>query len=201
MTDRTEMEKDNAPASDVEQETAATLEKRRRLLKLDIGSVAMVTTLASRSAFGWGGGHGDGPQCGGGCKTPSAYGSINASRPDKKYTCQGRTPGYWKNHDGWPSPYNKNTKFKDVFDPSSPFENKTLLEVLETGGGGDYELGRHIVAALLNAAEGWTSGVLSVNQVKNIWHEYKTKGYFEPTAGVHWDSAQITDYLQSTMPL
>lgn len=199
MTDRTEMGKDNAPASSVEQGTTSTLEKRRRLLKLDIGSVAVVTTLASRSAFGWGQHDGGGAQCG--CKTPSAYGSINASRPDKKYTCLGRTPGYWKNHDDWPSPYQKNTKFKDVFDPPDPFADKTLLEVLETGGGGDYKLGRHIVAALLNAAEGWTSGVLSVNQVKNIWHEYKTKGYFEPTAGVHWDSVQITDYLKSTMPL
>jgi hypothetical protein len=42
------------------------------------------------------------------------------------------------------------------------------------------------VAALLNGASGRTSAVLNVSQVKSMWNEFITKGYFEPTAGVKW---------------
>jgi hypothetical protein len=61
-------------------------------------------------------------------------------------------------------------------------------------------LGSHIVAALLNAASGKTDGVLSVMAVIGMWNEWVTKGYFEPSAGAKWNSAQIVTYLQTTMP-
>ena len=60
-------------------------------------------------------------------------------------------------------------------------------------------LGSHIVAALLNAASGKTKGVLSVMGVMGMWNEWVTKGYFEPSAGAKWNSAQIVAYLQTTM--
>jgi hypothetical protein len=41
--------------------------------------------------------------------------------------------------------------------------------------------------------------VLSEADVQNIWNEYCTKGYFEPTAGVQWGPDQIVAYLQTTM--
>ena len=65
---------------------------------------------------------------------------------------EGCTPGYWKqNHhfDSWPSAYTPETLFADVFEDAFP--NMTLLEVLRQGGGGIKALGRHTVAALLNA--------------------------------------------------
>lgn len=92
---------------------------------------------------------------------------------------QGRTPGFWKqeHHFGhWPAPYcAKNqpacpcgpaTKFCDIFNcaaagsgcdneengVNAAYGNKTLLQVLNQGGGGFYALGRHAVAALLNSA-------------------------------------------------
>jgi hypothetical protein len=87
-----------------------------------------------------------------------------------------------------------------VFSPS-PFEEwVTLLDVLEAGGGPPGDVGRHIVAALLNAASGLTP-VLSVADVLIMWEEYATMGYFEPTAGVRWYHGEIVDYLLSTMPL
>jgi hypothetical protein len=58
-------------------------------------------------------------------------------------------------------------------------------------------LGMHIVAALLNAQAGLTP-ILSVSDVINMWNEWATKGYFEPTANVHWSSAQIVQYIQGT---
>ena len=74
------------------------------------------------------------------------------------------------------------------------------MQVLWLGGRGDpYQLGAHIVAALLNAQKGWTP-VLTVAQVKNIFNEWNDKGYFEPTAGIKWYAADIVYYLKSTMP-
>jgi hypothetical protein len=58
-------------------------------------------------------------------------------------------------------------------------------------------LGMHIVAALLNARKGLTP-ILSESDVINMWNEWATKGYFEPTASVHWSSAQIVQYIQGT---
>lgn len=65
---------------------------------------------------------------------------------------EGCTPGYWKqphHFDSWVG-YTPNTLFSSVFE--NAFPGKTLLEVLQTGGGGLDALGRHTVAALLNAA-------------------------------------------------
>jgi len=68
---------------------------------------------------------------------------------------EGCTPGYWKvsqHHDSWgPTGYAPNDNFDQVFGVSV-FGKKTLLQVLSTGGGGEKALGRHAVAALLNAA-------------------------------------------------
>jgi hypothetical protein len=66
---------------------------------------------------------------------------------------EGCTPGYWKqdqHFDSWPAPYTPDTQFSDVFEDAFP--GMTLLEVASQGGGGLNALGRHTVAALLNAA-------------------------------------------------
>lgn len=64
-------------------------------------------------------------------------------------------------------------------------------------------LGAHIVAALLNAKKGYTTGVLSETQVISMWAEWGNTGgpnggYFQPTAGVRWSSAQIVIYIKTT---
>ena len=62
---------------------------------------------------------------------------------------EGCSPGYWKNHTNWPTPYTKSELFSAVF--SNAFPGKTLQQVLSTGGGGLTALGRQTVSALLNA--------------------------------------------------
>jgi hypothetical protein len=69
---------------------------------------------------------------------------------------EGKTPGYWKqsqHFDDWVG-YSPSDKFKDVFGVTDPSCNKnlTLLQALQRGGGGYEALGRHAVAALLNAS-------------------------------------------------
>ncbi|WP_298247988.1 hypothetical protein [uncultured Christiangramia sp.] len=69
---------------------------------------------------------------------------------------QGCTLGYWKNHtDRW-SCHSTCTLYSDVFGNSTPsqLQGKTLMEVLNQGGGGIYNLGRQSVAALLNICNG-----------------------------------------------
>jgi cysteine-rich repeat protein len=65
---------------------------------------------------------------------------------------EGCTPGYWKQGHhfvSYPAPLTPYTLFSSVFE--NAFPGKTLVEVLDQGGGGLYALGRHTVAALLNA--------------------------------------------------
>lgn len=65
----------------------------------------------------------------------------------------GCTLGYWKNHtDRWCDEYSTCDLYGDIFEGApSQLADLTLLEVLNLGGGGIYNLGRQSVAALLNA--------------------------------------------------
>ncbi len=80
---------------------------------------------------------------------------FNTRLPDRGD--EGCTPGFWKNHsvnapgnqsDEWVT-YTAGQYFDDVFGAGP---HVTLITALNTGGGGANALGRHAVAALLNAA-------------------------------------------------
>lgn len=62
----------------------------------------------------------------------------------------GCSPGYWKNH-AFPAAYSASATFNNVFGNAVYGTTKTLLQVLNTGGGGLAALGRQTVSALLNA--------------------------------------------------
>ncbi|RTY86604.1 T9SS type A sorting domain-containing protein [Flavobacterium sp. GT3R68] len=66
---------------------------------------------------------------------------------------EGCTLGYWKNHTNrWCSQYTTSMRFGAVFvNAPSNLANLTLLQALNLGGGGIYNLARQGVAALLNA--------------------------------------------------
>ncbi|MDO8893183.1 MAG: hypothetical protein Q8K43_02385 [Sulfurimicrobium sp.] len=82
----------------------------------------------------------------------------------------------------------------------SEFGDKSMLQVILLGGNGDSEqLGAHCVAALLNAAKGWTNNVLTESQVRSMYNDFVNNGFFEPTAGVPWYAADIVAYLKTTM--
>jgi hypothetical protein len=168
---------------------------RRHLLRGAAGAGPVMLTLVSRPVI-----------AGEACRTASAFGSINASRPGGTVYCSGRTPGYWKSHTPWPSPYKASgshaTQFDAVFGSVGGYPGMSLLAALNLGAGGKDALARHIVAALLNAAQGWTPAtILSATLVKAIWTSYVTKGYYSPTAGVNWNADQIVTWLLSTMPV
>lgn len=183
---------------------------RRRLLQGGLAAAPVLMTLVSR------------PVLAQRVQTPSAFCSGNKSALGTAFASSGQPPDYWKQpyHFGsWPPPYRPTggngagllqaglstsagaggpqaTFFDQVFTPHYP--GKTLLDVLDLGGGPPNDVARYAVAVLLNVASGRTP-VISVNTVKGIWGEYITKGYFEPIAGVYWGDALIVQYLASTL--
>ncbi len=201
-------------------------ESRRQFGKagLAVGSAVILTVVsrpvlagyACKSPSGFQSGnvsqHGPGYTCNGRTpgywqthyQWPSPYECGNCTSGTQQPGNMCNSVGDWKN-DG--------TKFKDVFscngyghyagykNNANPPYAYSLMQVLwMTGQQDSAQLGAHIVAALLNAAMGWTDGVLSVQAVKDIWNEYDATGGYVPTAGATpWTAAEIVDYLESTM--
>lgn len=84
---------------------------------------------------------------------------------------QGCTPGFWKqahHADSWQG-YGPNTRFNRVF--ANAFPGKTLREVLQLRGGGLNALGRHTVAALLNAAHDEVAYGMTVDEVVQAFNQ------------------------------
>ncbi len=163
---------------------------RRRFGKAtSVAASGVIATLASRSVLG------DVL-----CKSPSGFLSGNLSSHGAPPVCQGRSPGYWKNQDRWPIQNRKTAKFSSVFacNGYSRYRSVTLLDLLSGKNNDDsHRLGKHLVAAYLNAMNGWTP-FLTVERIKSMFSEWQTSGYFAPTAGVKWDARQIVEYLKTT---
>ena len=96
----------------------------------------------------------------------------------------GCSPGYWKNHpaDWTDTPFATNSDFDATFGVNVYTPNKSLLQVLNTGGGGRDKLGRMGVAALLNAANPDVAFPLAVGQVLQQVHDAMLSGQYEPLA-------------------
>lgn len=142
-----------------------------------------------------------GPVSAGLCTTCSMHGSIRPSGKQAAATCGGRTPDAWsklKKKD-WPQTCEPGTHFSPLFSPSLNRSNVSLMNVVESSS---YDtVARHCVAAYLNASASpplTPPTILSAGMTKTIWSSYATKGYFEPTAGVRWTSAQIVDWIKTT---
>jgi len=92
---------------------------------------------------------------------------------------EGFTPGFWKQcqHLKYWVGFGKNDSYNAVFgvnDPDSP----TLMEALWRGGGGYKALGRHAVAALLNASAANVSYAYSVEDVIAIVRQAYATGEY-----------------------
>ncbi len=91
---------------------------------------------------------------------------------------QGCVPGFWKksrNYAFWTAPYTPTTRFSTVFN-STAFGTKTLWQVLAQGGNRENALGRHAVAALLNAASTGVNYDLTEAQVIAAFNTAMTTG-------------------------
>jgi len=109
---------------------------------------------------------------------------------------EGLTPGYWKNHLGdWPpTGYSPDDSFKAVF---SVGPDVTLLQALNTGGGGEAALGRHAVAALLNAAHPNINYEYSVGEVIAMVQDAYATGDYEGTKDILEDYNELEGDINS----
>jgi len=92
---------------------------------------------------------------------------------------EGCTPGYWKqpqHFDSWVG-YAPDQAFSSVFEDA--FAGMSLLEVLNQGGGGLNALGRHTVAALLNASSSGVDFDLTTAQVIAAFNAVFPGGNYE----------------------
>ena len=196
------------PKSDAVRTAEGPDRNRRRLVRGGLGAAPLLMTLVSRPVLGEVT-----------CLSCSAHLSGPTSHPHEQQVCSGGSPNYWsQNLNEWPSPYqattdaeasaalgssstlfattaNTATLFAATFSPSPYPPETTYLAVLNMSGPSN-EVARHLVAAQLNVAKGWTP-VLDAGRIQEIWLEYTGKGYFEPTAGVKWYEADIVAYLES----
>jgi hypothetical protein len=170
---------------------------RRRLAKAGVGAAGVLWTLESQAAMT--------PLL---CKSPSGAlsGGLN-SHYGPAPACSGLSPGYWKNHDGWPVA--RDVRFAAVFyvpgDMNSCEPNKaatsylcaTLGDLISPQSYDKYNLGMHVVATYLNILSG-RIGFLSVETLKNMWYEVATTNRYSPTANVYWTPEQVKRYLVAT---
>lgn len=160
---------------------------RRRLAKAGLGAAGVLWTTQSHATRV--------------CVSASAALSsgLSSSYANKPVACSGRSPGYWKNHDGWPVA--EGTPFSNVFGCSfkndSTYGSSTLLQIVKGCDFDKHNLGMHLVVAYLNVKQGWIS-YLSERTLSQMWSELQSTGYYQPAKGVMWTAEQTKRYLEST---
>jgi hypothetical protein len=171
---------------------------RRRLAKAGVGAAGVLMTIESHATMT--------PLM---CKSPSGSlsGGLNSHYGSTAPACSGLSPGYWKNHSGWPCsrtamfaavfyvPGDMNTC--DLSKTATSYLCVTLEGILTKKSFDTNNLGMHMVATYLNILSG-KIGFLSVDTLKNMWYEIVTTGRYSPTAGVYWTRSQVKTYLEST---
>lgn len=143
---------------------------------------------------------------------PTPYLPGTTTNPSRTKNANAGGQGYTNQAKNWSGgtffhPFFSGSQFKSNIDgdPATLNTSLSMMQVMHLNDGNNLwglkdpdNLGAHIVAALLNAKMGYTTGVLSETQVIGMWNEWASKRYFEPTAGVQWTSAQIVKYIVST---
>lgn len=162
---------------------------RRRFARAGLGVTGALVTITSRAGMG-----------ADICTAPSGSlsGGLQSGKPDTSVACAGRSPGYWKNHDGWP--VNKLLAFGAVFTCSStsPYNTCALEDILVPKQWDNNAIGRHLAATYLNIRSG-KIGFLTERQIQRIWDDLNGPGYYQPKPGVNWYAEDVVDYLEGTM--
>lgn len=181
-------------ASPVPADISAKGLARRRFGKAGLGASGVLLTLVSQP----------GMACEI-CKAPS--GSLSGglkSHTGPAVACSGVSPGYWKNHAGWPSPCTSATRFSEAFHceglnkDTYGADTTTFGLILEHQDFDTSNLGMHMAATYLNIQSG-RIGFLTVAALQKVWYDWQRYGFYSPTAGVQWDATRIVIYLTGTM--
>lgn len=145
------------------------------------------------------------------CRAPSGSvsGTLKSKSTNQVVTCAGLSPGYWKNWpQSWPSGCvpetvgkRQATLFTSVFPNgwTNTYRTASMMEIFKCNDPSEdpHNLGAHLVAAYLNVRSKKIS-YLTVAQLKTIWHDLCTYGYYQPKAGERWQAERVAMYLAST---
>lgn len=121
---------------------------------------------------------------------------------------EGLTPGFWKTHSefgpaplaGWPETgYSPTQSWEAVFGKDVP-GTPTLLDALNTGGGGLNALLRHSTAALLNAANPNVDYAYSTAQVISMTQSAITSGNYDATKNLFEAQNELGADLSTPAP-
>lgn len=183
--------------------------RRRRFLGAGSAAAPFILTMVSQPALGVT------------CFTPSRSLSKNTSisQQGKYGECTGaESPGNYKtqqtsgNAYHWPASVPPGTPFHPLFHMggktgvtkftktvNNQEVSMTLGEALDVNAPGQVHF--HLIGAYLNKMGGngaiIPDAAITETGILTMWHEYATKGYYEPIAGVKWYAQQIVDYLIS----
>lgn len=184
----------NTPIEPKDQDSLPQIdEQRRRLSKGGLAAPIVLGTLLSRPVLG------AAPyNC-----TISGQLSGNTSSHGKPVPCNtlGKSPGYWGNQaevKPW-TPFNRDAKFNTVF--ANAYPGKTLLEVIQSGGGmtrmnNHPALGRAAVASWLNAYH-MPDFPLTQPQVVAMFNAVCMGSTYPVNATTDWDANDVMTYFES----
>ena len=162
---------------------------RRRFARAGIGATAALVTISSKAGMAVDV-----------CTAPSGSlsGGLQSRQPGVVVACEGRSPGYWKNHGSWPC--DRALTFGSIFSCSSnsPYHSCKLVDMLVPKRWDRNGLGRHMVATYLNIRSGKIS-FLTIPALQAIWNDLSRRGVYHPTAGVNWYADDVVGYLKGTM--
>jgi hypothetical protein len=147
------------------------------------------------------------------CVSPSGSLSAVGSRELKGIvaTCDGRSPGFWKQtlrqsskgnshpEKAWPVP--TNTLFCAVFTKTFGTEigNTTMGDLIESWTKNTYDkdnLARHFTATYLNIMKGAIT-FIDLPSLISMWNDLAA-GTYQPSAGVTWTAEDATKYFEGT---
>lgn len=200
---------ENTPSTCNDGQTGKTNDRRRFL---GAGTVAapFLMTMVSQPALGVQ------------CFTPSRSLSKNTSlsQTAKNGNCTGaESPGNYAAQQTlgaasyhWPSAVPPSTLMHPLFyqggsqgvtcftkKVNGSWVSQTLGEALLVNAPGQVHF--HIIAAYLNKKGGNNAVIpdtaITEQGIKDIWKEYATKGYYQPSATVKWYEAEIVNYLKN----
>ncbi len=165
---------------------------RRRFTRAGLGATGVLLTLNSQPGLA----------ADLVCTAPSnALSGGLQSRQPQAGRCDGRSPGFWKNHD-WPPGVEREWSFDRVYPCIGTYRETygevSCYDILKHKKFDTANLGMHLMASYLNAMDGRTP-FLPVDTLLEMWNQWQMRGYYTPAPDVQWNAADIVIYLQGTM--
>jgi len=170
---------------------------RRRFTKAGAAASGVLLTLHSTSGLATTG-QGGGVVCVNSSAGASA-GVASTQRVAKTVvTCNGNSPSKWcKPATNWPATCGKQTQFGTVFFCTGTTSSTTFWSYVQGSSSDTTQLCMHLSAVYLNIKAN-LNNVNTEIELKRMWNDYRSNGFYSPSGGVKWDAAAIVKYLSST---